>query len=147
MNTVKERLEAAYDIVAKIPAERFTANLGSYYGHGRLDPRSEYRNECETLACAAGWLALDEQFKPYVNMSDYGSLSFNRLFTKPGEDEKVVHRLLFGHRRALLSFFDCEPRCEELSDKQLALYRIRRRMGELPDEAFMKVETLDQQIA
>lgn len=119
-----ERLKDAYQVIAGIPAEKFVPNLNSYTGFGEADPRVHGVHTCGTLACTAGWLAYHPDFG-----GRRGSLDV-RL-------DRVGRRLdlvidggdaLFTWRGS--SLYDNEPGAKRLTDKGLALYRIRRMLGQ-----------------
>jgi len=140
MLTLKD-LELAYDILAKIPSGKFVHNLGSFFGDYEQNPQTHPHN-CDTLACAAGWLSLNLDFCEQA----YGV----RAVMMPPEmfvgDDDLQSARLFAHRDHGQADYDLEV-ASSLSDKQLALYRIRREMAESPEVALEKVIATEQRIA
>ena len=130
--------ETAYNILAKIPEERYVPGLKTYFGAGIHDPR-DHPHDCGTLACAAGWLALSDEFH-----SDRPSSAavFSKLYQRFG----AIHFLsLFASRNHGFATHDCEV--PQLTDKQVVLYRLRRAMHESPEVALSTVLATEQRIA
>jgi len=130
-------LEAAFDILAKIPKQRFYPRLDHWYGRNICDPR-ENPHDCETLACAAGWLALSEKFRSVIDLE--------HSFTGPGDCPGVIFDCLFSRRWDFCAGYDKEFPLSG-TDKQLALYRIRREMGESHIVALENVMIVEQRVA
>ena len=120
-------LALAYDILARIPEQRF--NLEHWFGSGGGGSPLDDEKDCNTLACAAGWLSLSKPFR--LNKSDLRFHNFDELFDRFAAskyDKAYIEYRLFGWREA--SRYDRELKSIYFNDKRLALYRLRREMGE-----------------
>jgi hypothetical protein len=135
MNSENKNLIEAYEILRQIPADRFVESLTHYF-QNRMSARPSPTPT--TLACAAGWLSLTEQFK--TSLADG---YFQGFFTPPADfpswKEWSDHH--FGDNSfpylfspSFASFYDAEFKlCP--NDRARVLYRIRRYMGESCEHA------------
>jgi hypothetical protein len=164
MNTTYTRnMQRAFKILAAIPADRFVRNLDSFYENDffTLDEspppftKEIIQHHCDTLGCAAGWLATDKHFKndrilrAYLGYATNGSSldlwhdwavehfginSFRLLFDGAG-GSPYDHELLSGEER---DDDDEYAAFLKMPAKLIALYRMRRHLGDEPDEANLR---------
>jgi hypothetical protein len=158
----RSNLIEAYEILRAVPDERFAPGLNQFvedengndiiHIFDRVPTINEFKVGCGTLACAAGWIMLDERFR-----TDLSKLYF-ALGGSLGEDdwdswaEKHFGEPLRSEYRGTfdrlfspegLSTYDIELAGErrlDFTDKMLAMYRIRRELGDEPPQALKHVK-------
>ena len=151
----QRNLQIGYKILSRIPEEAFTFELESFYSDleyvTSVPPNIDAAIKCGTVACAAGWLALDKHFRDESILADsllggsyrvdwrgwasrhFGSGSFKELFEYAGGTH-FDRELICGPDG------DEDNALEDIREKAIAMYRFRRALGDNPRTARERVQ-------